>query len=644
MVNAPAVVMVIAALVCAASAQQPVFRSRVELVTVDVTVVDGDGNPVRDLAADRFEVNVDGSPRRIVWAEFVPHHTMRAAAPASADHFTSNEGTNPGQLVLIAVDQSHIRRVEGLAALRAAATFIDALDPADRVAAVPVNHGGGIQFTTEHAIVKRYLQRLTGEASAMPVHFKIGLSEALAIADGSRTRLDQTVLRECGAPLGRFENLRRLAETDAMRDPCPVQVEQEGRALAQQARTEARLTLDSLHALVQRLGEIDGPKTLVLLSEGLVAEAQLIDLTTLGAAARAARVTIYVLQLETPLLDASAETVSPTLFADMQLRADGLARLAGSARGGHFRLVGADPYPFRKIVRELSGHYLVAFEAADRDRDGKVHRISVNVRAKGVTVRARPAFQIPAGSTAPALDTELVRVLRNPRLSTELPVRIAAYAFRDAAPDKLHLLLAAETEAGGAGQEAAAGFVLIDSRGVIAASGAGLAEAGKYVQSATVTPGRYTLKAAAISKSGRQGSVERQLDVKLDGRGPVKISELMLAETNAGPSGALQPLVVRAAGELIVAYVEVYADDKWSADGAGGLVELTREEAPGEPHSIAAGFKKLAPGRFSVSADIPLKDLEPGTYAVKLTLRLPGQEPQYLTRRVVIGNSITPNS
>jgi hypothetical protein len=38
----------------------------------------------------------------------------------------------------------------------------------------------------------------------------------------------------------------------------------------------------------------------VLLSEGLVAEPQLFDLTSLGAAAQAARVTVYVLQLEAP--------------------------------------------------------------------------------------------------------------------------------------------------------------------------------------------------------------------------------------------------------------------------------------------------------------------------------------------------------
>jgi VWFA-related protein len=256
--------------------QQPVFRSGVDLVTVDVSVVDRRGKPIEGLSADRFEVSVDGAPRRVVWAEYVPYRSVPLAATTPLDHFSSNEQVDAGRLILIAVDQSHIRRVEGLAALRAAASFVDALDRSDRVAAAPLSHAGAIQFTTDHAGAKRYLQRLTGEAAAMPVHFKIGLTEALAIADGSRTLLDQVVRRECGEPLGRIENLRRLAENEGLRDPCPVQIEQESRALAQMVRTEARITLDAMARLIARLAEIDGPKTLVLLSEGLIAEPQLI--------------------------------------------------------------------------------------------------------------------------------------------------------------------------------------------------------------------------------------------------------------------------------------------------------------------------------------------------------------------------------
>jgi VWFA-related protein len=616
--------------------QQSVFRSGVELVTVDVTVLNRHGEPIADLAADRFDVAVDGSSRRVVSAQFVPHRRapLAPARPVALDeHFTSNESVDPGRLILIAVDQAHIRRVEGLAALRAAASFVDALDPYDKVAAAPINHGGAIEFTTEHSAVQRYLRRLTGEASFMPAHFTIGLSEALAIADGSRTRLDQVVVRECGQPLGRYENPGRVADANGLRDPCPVQVEQEGRAIAQQVRTDARLALDALGRLVARLAEIDGPKTLVLLSEGLVAEPQLIDLTSLGAAAQAARVTIHVLQLEVPVLDASSDTVSPTVYADLRLKADGLSRLAGSARGALFRLVGDDPFPFRRILSEISGHYLIAFEAAAGDRDGRVHRIDVKVRDGGATVRARPAFRIPPEHASTAPETELVRLLRHPRTATELPLRLAAYAFRDASGEGLHVLIASEVDLSRGAQEVTAGFVLIDSRGVIAASGAGRTEAGRFQASASVPAGRYTLKAAAIDAGGRGGSVERRVDAALGATGAVRWSDLMLAEPPADPSGRLRPLVLRVSPDRAIAYVEAYGA---SVSGAVAQLEILEDAGHAPVVTVAGRIATSSAGRIAVTADIPVSHLEPGPYLASMHITLAGVPPRHLTRRFVV--------
>jgi VWFA-related protein len=617
-----------------AGQQQPVFRSSVNLVTVDVTVLGRDGRLLETLTREQFEITVDGRPRAVVSAEFVVFRNTPLATATAADHFSTNEDTQAGRLVLVAVDQTHIRRIEGRAALRAAANFIDALDPADRVAVAPLNHGGAITFTAQHATAKAQLQGLAGAAGAMPVHFKIGLSEALAIADGSRTRLDQVVIRECGVKLGQSESLARIAEEGGMKDPCPTQVEQEGRALAQQARTEARLSLDALQRLIFRLGQIEGPKTLVLLSEGLIAEPQLVDLTSLGAAAQAARVTIHVLQLETPILDASTDTISPTLYPDMQLRADGLARLAGSARGGLFRLVGDDPYPFRRILHELSGHYLIAFAADDGDRDGRIHRISVNVKAPGVTVRARPSFTYTGPATAVATDTALVRLLRDPRLATEVPMRIAAYTFRDTDPSKLHVLLSAEVD-GGPRQEATAGFVLIDSRGIIAASGAGQTHDGRYFQSASVPPGRYTLRAAAVTGGARQGSVERQLDATLTASAGITLSDFMLAEPPVSPSEPLRPLIVSASADRLVAYIEAYGPETWRAQDARAVYEITGEGGPAIL-TVPASFKPVTPGRWVASADLPLATLKPGTYSAALRLTLPGSAEQTLSRRFVV--------
>ena len=617
-------------LIAAPSAQQARFKSGVDLVTVDVAVLNGAGQPISDLTAEDFELSVDGVKRRIVWTEFVPH---RSAAPASitADHFSSNEGLNSGRLVLIAVDQAHIRRVEGLAALRASAAFLDTLDRDDRLAVTSLNESAEIHFSADHVTPKRRLQQLTGTATAMPTHFRLGLSEALAIADGSRTRLDQAVVRECGEKLAHYENLRRLAEADGVRDPCPVQVEQEARALAQHARTEARLTLDGLRRLIDRLAGIDGPKTLVVLSEGLVAEPQLVDLTTLGLAAHAARVTIYVLQLETPILDASTDTVSPTLYPDLQLRADGLARLAGSGRGAMFRLVGSDPLPFRRILSELSGHYLLAFEATDADRTRGAGRLAVTARGAAI-VRARPTFTIPSHTSSTTKEAELVRLLRDPRLATDVPVRVATYSYRRTAGEGYTTIVATEI---GREEDVTFGYVIVNQSGVIAASGGDIAARGRFVVTATLPPGGYMLKAAVIDNAARRGSVDRHFEVRLGKAGSTTFGDLMIAEPGPGSEAesAMHPVVASLRGKELVVFTELYGPDNWIP--APGTVKLEIVSDGGTSESVAPmtpSIQRVGAGRWTVTARSPV-DAAPGdTRFVRATISIPGHEPARLTR------------
>lgn len=70
---ASALVMLPALLVAQQSATKPpVFRTGVELLTVDVTVVDADGRQVTDLSPAEFSVEIEGDPRAVVSADYVP--------------------------------------------------------------------------------------------------------------------------------------------------------------------------------------------------------------------------------------------------------------------------------------------------------------------------------------------------------------------------------------------------------------------------------------------------------------------------------------------------------------------------------------------------------------------------------------------
>src|SRR6478735_3741634 len=80
-----AISLVVASLALAGPQQQPtpVFRARVDLVTVDVAVVDKDGKTLTTLTPGDFAIVADGRPRKVVSADYVSVATPRSR-PVSA--------------------------------------------------------------------------------------------------------------------------------------------------------------------------------------------------------------------------------------------------------------------------------------------------------------------------------------------------------------------------------------------------------------------------------------------------------------------------------------------------------------------------------------------------------------------------------
>src|SRR5687767_10852424 len=88
--------------------QPPTFRSGIEVVSIDVGVVDRQGQPLRGLGPGDFTVSVGGRPRRVVSAEFVDVAGAQAHLKASSDSVpvSTNEGGGIGRLFVFIVDQS----------------------------------------------------------------------------------------------------------------------------------------------------------------------------------------------------------------------------------------------------------------------------------------------------------------------------------------------------------------------------------------------------------------------------------------------------------------------------------------------------------------------------------------------------------
>jgi len=118
----------------------PMFRTNVDVVQVDVSVLDKDRKPVRGLAESDFTILEDGKPRPLV--AFVPVDLVEPvtsnAAPWVRDvapDVTTNRVRPEGRLVVIMFDWS-IRWEDQVLAQRIARAAVDQLGPDDLAAVV----------------------------------------------------------------------------------------------------------------------------------------------------------------------------------------------------------------------------------------------------------------------------------------------------------------------------------------------------------------------------------------------------------------------------------------------------------------------------------------------------------------------------
>ncbi len=622
----------------------PTFRTGVELVTVDVGVSDERGRPVSDLLAPDFVVKIDGEVRRVVSAEHVRIDVEAAKKQAKEEaetetFFTSNLTAPNGRMIVIAVDQSNIRPGAARPLLASASKFLDRLSPADRIAFIAFPQPGvAVDFTTDHAKVRHAMGRVTGVQSRHRGRFNIGIWEAKAIVDNHDEITRRTVvMRECAMMQG--ADLER----------CERDVELEAGDMITAQRLDTSMALRGLQDLLTDLAFIEGAKNLILLSEGLILDGMGGELDEIVRMAALGRVSINVLLMDVPRFEVTQSQLPPSAGEDRELQVQGLENLAGLSRGALFRVIGTGDAIFDRLASEMSAYYLLGVEQAPRDRDGKRHRIDVEVRRRNVTVRSRRAFvlsnAVGPGSTA---QDRLLNALKTPFAVSEVPVRLTSYSYQDTNNQKVRVVLAADIgQTGASAAEYTIGFVLIDDQGNVASSsqekrrlepieGKSNAPLG-FIAALVVDPGNYHVRFGVVDEEGRRGSVIRDVRAWKTAGEEFAVGDLMIGNVPSSSQPMRPQVEPRVSDGQLAAYVELYAAAPSGFDATAVAVEIADDEGGA---ALTEGMAHIVPSSDGDSriaqAVVTASMLPPGRYVARASITRGGKPAGVLVRPFIL--------
>jgi hypothetical protein len=406
------------------------------------------------------------------------------------------------------------------------------------------------------------------------------------------------------------------------------------------------MSLRRLESFLTELTRIEGPKSMVLISAGLLIE----DLSVLNEVARlaaASRTAIHVIAVEPQretVVVGLAHGQSPMTLQERQLELTGLETVADRTGGSFVRASGGTGDGiFERLSSELSAWYVVAVERRPGDPDRQ--RVEVEVRRRGVQTRSNRSVVAAAAINRSRPAEELLRdAMSSPIAIPGLPLRVSTFARRDGEGGKQRLHLAAHIgQPGATPGEYAVGYVVIDAQGKVVSSlgrrmpltSAGANAPLQFETALALAPGRYAIRFGAVSADGRRGTIVRQVDVGTVVRDAFDTSDLVVGAVV--PEGeAMRPNPEPHVSDgRVAAYLELY-----QGQTDPGSVTVTIEIAEGESSpALAAATLNLAAGpepEWRVASGAIDTDLLPGRYVARATVRRNGDTVKVLARPFVL--------
>ena len=375
--------------------EQPVFRTGIDTVRVDVIVSDRQGNPVTDLTLADFEILEDGKPQKAETFRLVridtttqPAYTQRTIRTRN-DEETAAADEN-SRIFTFFLDDYHVRKETSMGVRRPVAEFItNQLAPSDLVSVMyPLTPIDAVTVSRNHQGVLNTVEKFTGR------------------------KYDYEPIND----LERGYVYRATPQTIEM--------------------IRRQVSLTAIRGICTKLGSLrEGRKSLILVSEGytsllppqlrsnmpgglaapgditrdpFAAENNILeDRVKFGAdmdmqqelrdvfdACNRNNTSIYALDprgLSAGEFDVSTNISMRTSQDYLNSSLDTLRELAEQTDGRAIVNRNDLAAAMKQIIRDASAYYLVGY-TTQAPTDGKFHELKVRVKRPGVQVRARRGF------------------------------------------------------------------------------------------------------------------------------------------------------------------------------------------------------------------------------------------------------------
>jgi len=639
------------------------FRLEVNYVEVDAAVYDRQGRFVGDLHRSDFQVLEDGVAQDINTFSLVNIPIERAERPLYASHpiqpdIATNARPFEGRVYVLALDDLHTTPFRTVQVRAAARQFVETRMAANDIAAV-VHIGGstdaGQEFTSDKRLLLESIDRFMGRklrsttlerldeyqrqqsiSGGAPIS-RVGDPLDLQRGYNARTSLDSlaSLSEWVGSIRGRRKAIIYLSEGidyniyDFQNREATTIQEAMRKAIATATRSNV-----SIYAIDPR------------------------GLTTMGEESIEAAGGFP----NDPMLNLSNQSFQD----ELRLAQQSLRSLAEDTGG--YAAVNSNDFSkaWDRVVADNSSYYVLGYYPKNDKRDGRFRKIQVKVGRPGVEVRSRKGYTAPRGkppapTRQPETDKtspELRQALDSPLPISGVTLRAFAAPFKGTAPNASIAVgveaqgkdLAFEQKDGKFINDLELSVIAIDTSGKIKDGDRSVVNMGLKPETRErivdtgirmqtrldLPPGRYQVRVAAReSGAGHIGSVNYDLEVPDFSKEPLAMSGIVIASA----SGA-QVMTAKADEELrtvlpapatamrqfspndtLAIFAEIYDNEAQTAHQVditttvltdeGKTAFSTREE---RSSSELQGKK----GGYGHTAQIPLKDLSPGLYVLKV--------------------------